>query len=354
MKKLVKRLALALVCLTLTVSAIACTGNVAEPREEFKGVFSAYDYATEEEAVRAFIENEFTDMDFNGEYLSHSAIADLTAEELDGLNYGTVNKEDITSAKKVEISYSLGGAASKHVAYVLTVGEEDVRYRYYSPKPSDGEGVTQSYVSYLLDKTVLSNVTVEQKTDMSTSSGGLQIDIAATVTCRYAENVIGFTYSESYKYGEQSQTSKFDGAMLMSARGVRAYTLGTNDQYQDSTNDLSALLLIGSDLENSGILGALKQVEFVIYMVKGDKLVLREDIKSLIIEQVAEASGEATIHSYASSFTIDGGRIVSLDEDMEMTAAGQRVKMSIETSFTDYGVTSVSVPQEVLDMNASY
>ena len=352
MKKLIKSLLVCLVCIAVSLSVIACSGETASPREEFKGVFSTYEYVTEDIAMQSFVENEFKAAEYNVEYVNYSVLEDVTEEELNGLNYSGIKKEDIASAKKVKISYKIDSIICKHIAYVMQFGEEDAKYRYYSPKPSEGEALTISYANYLFDKKEMSNVTVTEKTSMSAENQDLSLDYS--MTFRYSYNAIGFSYSLSSKQAGQAYSEKFDGAMLMSARGVRAYTLGTDDKYQDSTDLLNGLLYIGHDLENSGVINELKQTDFVVFVKRGDSFVLREEIKSSIIELVKKQEGASEVYSYSTSINVSGERITEMVVVLDAMVSGQRVKVTMKITFTQYGATSVNVPQEVIDINSKY
>jgi hypothetical protein len=351
-KTMFKRFLLIVVCLAVGLATVACTSETISPREDFKGVFSTYEYITEDIAIQSFVENEFKAIDYSVEYVNYTVLEDLTEEELNGLNYYGVEKEDITSAKKVKISYKIDNIVCNHNAYVMQFGEEDAKYRYYSPKPSEDEALTISYANYLFDKEEMSNVTVTEKTSMSAVDQDVSLDYS--MTFRYSHNAIGFSYSLSSKQAGQTYSEKFDGAMLMSARGVRAYTLGMDDQYQDSTDMLKGMLYIGHDLENTGVVSELKQTDFLVFVRQGDKFVLREEIKDSIIKLVKEQEGASEVYSYTTTIKINGERITEMAVVMDAMVSGQRVKATVKVTFTKYGATSVSVPQEVIDMTSKY
>ena len=73
-----------------------------------------------------------------------------------------------------------------------------------------------------------------------------------------------------------------------------------------------------------------------------------------IIELVKKQEGASEVYSYSTSINVSGERITEMVVVLDAMVSGQRVKATMKITFTQYGATSVNVPQEVIDINSKY
>ncbi|MCM1367714.1 MAG: hypothetical protein NC184_02760 [Roseburia sp.] len=203
---------------------------VATAVDTFIGAVSSATYSNEADAVEAFFENEL-----NGEYVGYDSKGTLPASSISAL--GLSDEANVKTATAIDVKYNCvkfteeeddgGVSASADGAYDSTfkaymIEYNDGTFKYYSPRPENGEYLTKSYRDSFIDGSKYANCVIEITEDEQEFSeympdGGTSAADLEFILTREIETDVVETSSDSarMKYGEWIRYKKVGDEMQL-------------------------------------------------------------------------------------------------------------------------------------------
>lgn len=360
-----KLIAIALLAGTMAVSAVAFTGCGGNYSETYEGTVSETSYTSTEDAAKGFVATELSGSQNTAEYQSYTKEKELSTTEIESLNISvdgtisSVEKGKITykdSASSTSL-YSASTAADEEEGVLLVTvyivkytptGQSVATYKYYAPLPENGEALSYSYYSSVLDPSKYINCTVKAKSNASgsatyngekqsySSTGTYTMKItedAAYMKMKMTTSVSSTTVSCEVYFVETSQGLKCAGVLNNSAPTViPVSSLGLDI---GSIDDLYA--------------SQLTEEECSLFVKTDYGFMLREDALSSLM-------GESGASLYAKfdgncKYYVTEGRIqkavISLTASTSYEGTSTKMKMTQECAYSAFGTTTVEIPSDI-------
>ncbi len=362
--------------LFVSVGFGACStgGNYSET---FKGVLSEETFDSKEEAATAFFEEEIAEESLSHYTVSYEKGTDLTQEEIAALQLGDVKVEDIKSAERGTVNYSLKNSESASVravasqtegkqVSVILLGIED-SFRYYIPQPGIGEQISQSYLDSVCDLSSYKNFTmtakstssVSEKVSMQGQSQSIKYSIDLSLTLKVTETAafIEATTSASGNVpgAEGMPTGKQTSTMYVVVEDEQlvAYVKG-----EDGTYSRNASLFYGYD--SLAELFTYEQPDFDHTLFEKTKTGFKlsaDKFDEYVMDNFGEIFGEfdgLKISGEATYFVTEGRLAkgtTKISASNSISEGGTSISISCGASasvdYTAFGSTVVTLPAEI-------
>lgn len=381
MKKKILASLLAVVAIFVCIAFTACDdkgGDKNNYSETYKGTLSAEYYANANDAAEAFIANEIDSEASHATFVSYTATATLTEEEIAKLNLTEEEIADVKSAEKGTIYYttstpsvaalssapSASGVKSQTI-YIVEFNTPSVggSIKYLAPLPKSGEAVTKSYLESVFNPEYYKNCT--ESCEMVLTSKGSASGITATMemsvayTLRITENAVEMVATTTVKMSVLGQTETQKETVISylidSPEGIQQATL-YNDYWSVTNYTYSSGIEKIADLFTYN----LPDTDYS-YLVKTNTgfKIKEEFINNLIEELLSDPSLNAY---YGTDFTpkasaeyfVSGGKLDNVKVSLNMggtvyedgIAVKTDVSVKLTNKYTNYGTTSFTIPNE--------
>lgn len=377
-------LAISLFAAMFAVSCGDAAGDVSNSgNESFKGQISEQSFTTTEEAAKAFLNDEIVGSSSKATFLSYEKTGDVSSSELGKLPLGDIKASDVKSAEAGKVTYRLETIGMKSLAaqeesednrtqtlYVLGV---DDGFRYFVPAARTGEMITKSYYEDIWNGEHYLNATMASKIAfvIEMSEGGKQgkVDVEIGINIKICENAIWMnTTIDAEATGDGAdQMEGFADSLTAMFKEQEIYVV-------EGEENLLGCVKTKDGWTSSPISNASKISEWYeqnnqsqpaffdyTYFEKTDdgfalapekfQLFLRKygNIFNVLDETGTQATGEAT-------YTVKNEHLTKATVKMELSATIQTSTLSYKASalcdYSDYGKTTVTIPQDLSDFLA--
>ncbi len=402
MKKKIMGIVLVLV-LALSLLLTACNKTDGEQHSEtYKGTVSEQKYNSSDAAANAFIENEISGSAVEATVVSCESQGALTDEEKTELALSDSYTTNLEKVEKVRIGYketvtddySAYGvravADESNVKYrvIFVLVYKDGSYRYFSPIVLKGEQLTASYFDSVFNTENYYNCTMNQDLEMA-----IDVNVNGNQDSQTVESTSAIKVTQDSLYFTSAQkagTQNLDAEMyLVNKNNDISGAVKTNINGKDS-DWLAEKNMLASIMESMGLSGDILSftdfldtyfdqsfgtMDHTCFEKTDMGYALRDGMgKQFIIETIESTmggeSGTSEILKMINLFDIDlnyeiivnNGLVSKLKIDMTIffdysrmpsaNAYGVTGTMKLTEkatcSFTDFGTTEITVPDEVL------
>ena len=338
---------------------IFCAAQLNKKEEaKFNGFLSESVYDSAKEAAEAYFDEQINSGNYEEcEFKSYSLKKELAKNEISALNLGAIQSSDVIYGERGKVNFLYGSEVFSNSIYIIQTAEG---YHYYTLEPKDEEAVCYDFYEHLVNESALNNVTVITKAMIVSEQSGYS---------RQTEVEIKYCYSGIYiKYdavlrrffnGGISETV-FSGYIIYSEGEYVIYGINDKGQYVDITQE-NTMLFVNSNKNDAYMVNVMSQ------MYKKGHNMFKVDESRYVLRQVEEQTLAKVFENVY--FTEEGGEVKSIA--YSLTAANQKIEsasmnihainedesqelyISIESSFSMYGETDVSVPEEVKNLWAN-
>lgn len=354
-KKLTGLICSVLLVVAMCVATVCGCGSKENYSEAFEGVVSEESFETSESAASAFIANEISTEENPVQFGVYTKEAELTSDEVSQMNIKVDG--EIESVEKGKVSYSEVTLAKASNEYYITVyiikftptGAEISEFKYYAPLPENGARISKAYFDSVFNSKNYANCTITSSISSTVSAGG----VTQTSTIEYAfkisetaaimsmtmklagETTTATVYFVKGEDGSLSAAREIDGNLtIVNSSEYASLNIKTYDDiYKSMINDFDYAYFVKTDFgfEMDG-----KYMEDVMGAA----------MNTLGIEMEAKMA--------YFRYYIQNGNLYKIKYvyDASGSLSGQTVNVKSEgnTSYADYGATTVTVPQNVKDL----
>lgn len=340
--------------------------------ESFRGKVSDESFATEQEAVAAFLEEEIDGSSTSSELIGYEKEADLDRKEIEALSLGELDPSSVVRAERGKVSFrnssgevvslAEGESVKSHGLYLL---ETEGEFHYFVPPTEVGEPVTKSYFDDVLAAEKYMNCTMEgtQTTDADFGEGPQSLE--TPVSIRIADHAIqssgGFgAYNGSSGSGLFSYDSYFaerDGGLV--------YCVQLPEEIADRLGVGRWNLypvegeVGGSAMHSCGdyVRILFSAIDFSYFERTEDGLAINDTEKYLAAVRAMGISEEENIGSvkeFLYRLTVKNGRMEKMECKVvcEYGESGQHVGTTMNVDLKNFGSTSVVLPDDLKQLLA--
>lgn len=335
--------------------------NLPAASETFTGVVSEQSYETKNDAAEAFLKAEINGETTSATFVSYEKTADLTAEQIAELNVS----ETVTAGETGIVTYRTDGSSTISLAALLTADSQsdeltqelkileiDGAYKYYTPALEEGSNLTKSYLESVFAAENYLNCTLTATNSTTVSATYLGETRAMTVNYSYI-----FKLTENGAYLNMDITSNAEEA----AESMEAYVIKTDTTYGYVMviTDGESYSYTHTTYTPENLWSNIVMLKDHTYFVKTSTgFSVREDRRAQYANEYMSNNASLASIGISSSelacdFYISEGKICKMSDSLSIGGTLQGASYSATANdvllFTDFGTTTVEIPQSILD-----
>ncbi|MDE7191096.1 MAG: hypothetical protein K2O35_01280, partial [Clostridia bacterium] len=338
MKKLVATILIALMAMSCLLAFVGCNGDSDKiPNGDITvGAVSKKTYVNAQSAVKGFLQEEISGMEFTAEFVGYTKTSDLSQNEIDRLTIDDMYKNNIVSVEMGQVKYSAQYATSKLTRDVYVITYNTGECRFISPEVKVGETLTASYLNSLLSEINYLNSTFTIDSNDLEDSG--KETTVSRIVGKFTDNTYYYSFNSSYDGEELSSNSfsYFENDVI--------YLYGNEVEDEEYNFDYF------TDLDESDFLNGLKDgicCMFDDYLLFGDMdhtCFVKTSTGFHVREKLMEENDEIPFTSYIVS--VEDKVITEVIANVDDEGMGSVV---VRCKIFDIGTTKIDLPKEFLD-----
>lgn len=369
MKKIAVGFLLAL-CMVFCTLFTACDSlelgiKVNNSNDTYEGTVSEQSYESQNDAASAFVAAELSGSDYRVEMTKYEKQSELSSSQISKLNIEGEVDGTINSVEKGRVYYREAGAVmsvatpvaetddSVYVTIYIIVftatGAEVTSYKYYVPLPENGEAISYSYYSSVLNSENYLNCTVKSVATSSTTMVMGEGTVSSTSDVKYDmylnSDKMMLEFSITSTEGDESQTLAMTVYMVDTTEGVKCAAVVNGvarsiHLYETGLNITSVSEAYASQLTEA-------QCSLFVKTSYGFKL------KENALKELAGGALELADFDGDCDYYVTDGRLSKAvcNFSFAMTDPTSNASMSIESNsevvYSDFGTTTVTLPEDV-------
>lgn len=378
MKKMSKIVAV-IAAMTVAVSLCLFAGCGGNYSETYNGALSEQTYTSEEKAAQAFLSEEiggsssvvvYSKVKVEENALSEEEVEKLAIEDTSGVEY--VKKATVFYTESNVSAYAAATGTQDELQQMLYIVKYvNGGYKYYSPALSSGENLTKSYFNDVFNGERYANVTISGK---MASSAGVKMSYQGTNTDTTVNIDMSYTYqiTENAVYLKMTETQRAPdettGKPTTQTGVAEGYVVKTNKGYVMYSNISGSYQVMplagisgGADMVWGSIINdtdhtGFKKTATGFQMDKESCLAIMERQFGDIFESYEFGSLEDLIKEMQFDFYVTEGNVSGVKQKLAMgltvNESGANLTVaasaSADYSFSKFGSTSVTVPEDVI------
>lgn len=333
--------------------------------DTFEGSVSSATYASQEEAVEGYFAAEINGSTTTATNIEVKSEEEVSQDELSSLPLGDIASE-VRSAKKLTVTYdtetpsaALSASSGKYEQVFYLLELNDGSFRYFVPPTAVGDMISKSYYEDVFNAEKYANCTIESKQTITTSSGETSMTQEESTVVKITEEGIEMHITQGVT-GEQSTT--MDAYILSGTDGLVIYVNNSGSWVGVPMSMLSDMLPFDyDDLADFGQISLGGFMDHTYFCKTEDGFCLSSEkympyIQGLMGEMfgdIASVTGTAEMN-----YVVSEGRVSELTGKIDMTVAvsymgvkaSAQAKGSVEYEYSDFGSTSIEIPQQIIDL----
>ena len=341
-----------IILICITISSVACKTDKKEVIK-FEGKLSKQAFETLEDATNAYFNEQIKGGDYEGcEYRGYDFKKELTKSEKNALNLGDVSVNDVIHAERGKVGFTYGSEVFLNTVYIVQTKEG---YHYYTLESREDEAVCYDYYEFLVSDDVLNNVTVKTSS-MIIKEEGHSRQTEIVMEYRYTEN--GTQYEivtrEFFNGGISESTRR--GYILKSEDDFAVYGINDKGEYVEVTESyLELISTANADIHMVSVVSNLYMYGHNLFKVNEKVFILRNiEVEKLskYFQDLYYGENQGSVKNLSYTMSVASQKIVSTSANIYSVDTSEMEKsyINIETSFSKYGETEITIPDEVVDL----
>ena len=308
--------------------------------ETFEGIVSEQTYASEETAVRAFLETEIAGKAAEVNFIGYEKQETLTEQQVGALAIGDELREGLLSVVRCSVEYTetLPGVGVESVArqskqaemYLLSYIE---MFRFFVPQTQTGGQISSSYFASTFRAEDYVNCTMDV-VQTQTRAG---ITYVATVIAKATQNAL-YEYDVYTVDGEFSEEAEL--FLVDSVEGICSIRRRNNSAWSMQIEGFSADYTI-NDYFMEWFHARFGELDHSYFIKTETGYAIDAGKYSAYLQTLPEYQGGEFDLEY--TINVKDGRMA--DVTMEIASEGDVSRMTI--AFSDFGTTVIEFPDEV-------
>ncbi len=339
--------------------------KVNNSNDTYEGTVSEQSYESQNDAASAFVAAELSGSDYRVEMTKYEKQSDLSSKEISKLNIEGEIDGTVNSVEKGRVYYHEAGAVRSVAApvaetddsvyvtiYIIVftaTGAEVTSYKYYVPLPENGEAISYSYYSSVLNEESYKNCTIRSvATGSSTQTVG---EVTQSSTSRVEYNMyinsdkLMMEFSVSSTTGDDTQTIAMTVYMIDTSEGVKCAAVVNGVATSIRLNETGLNITSVSEAYASQLTEA--QCSLFVKTSYGFKL------KENALKELAGGALDIADFDGNCDYYVTDGRLSKAvcNFSFSMTEPTYNISMQTESNsevlYSDFGTTTVTIPDDV-------
>ncbi len=331
--------------------------------ETYVGEISKLKYVSQEEACKAFLQNEISGISADVRFVDCISEGIIPKEDFNEYHFNIGNSEIYLSAEKIKIIYETHDGELKET-YTYLFENDGAIYNYYTPAVPIGEQLNKSY----FDSTFSSfkntkNVTVDTKQTITFKIKGIPLNVSVNSIMEMSETVIhDYFYASGIGLGQG-----YDFYVFEDEKGIYAYTnmaITNNEsgwvyisQEELGIESLEEYVMFGpvAYLDHTHFTKTTTGFEFNTSKTKSDKNAIIKQANKMIQEEFEDISKEVQDvglrEEFAKMYTYIENLLIESDLSLNMNFTvnnGLISKMTCRETFSFASIDLVEFIEKTL------
>ena len=347
MGKIFKLLSILLIICCFS-SVVSCKPTIES--NKFTGVVSQNSYSSIEEALSAFLEEEFSsNLVGRYNYSSYEKTGTLTQTEINWLDIKKESGSQIKGEKGIVV-FTCENSETMYETEVYLLNE-DGNYRYCTVEPWDDIPLSKSYYNFIVQKEKYENVTVKIDTTTLLNRDGFKTTTNINLDLYCTEEYVYVSFDKQVYSGAVSDIEFVELWIINTESGIKVYTVGENSEYVQVTDDI--LPVLNDTLDNITPIATFKNYKHTAFMYKDNTFYLKEEVKEeyknkFLQELFGNTDGE--VFAINTDVEIERDRISVVTETANAKSGENTISHVMTATYTEYGKTVVQIPGEILQL----